>query len=72
MGKQVTRDQAERKRAQAAGFMERLGEPDRAEEFRDMSADEYAEHKGLRLTNPVQRRITMTIATGTSKADLVW
>ena len=50
--KDVTREQAERKKAQAAAFMERIGEPDRADEFDSMSVDEYAEHKGLRLTNP--------------------
>ena len=71
MAKEVTREQAERKKAQAAAFMERIGESDRADEFRDMSIDEYAEHKGLRLSNPTQRRrFSMTTATGTSKADL--
>ena len=59
--KDVTREQAERKKAQAAAFLERIGEPDRASEFDSMSVDEYAEHKGLRLTNPsrnCQRRHT--------------
>ena len=72
MTKQLTREKAERKKAQAAAFMERLGESDRAAEFRDMSTDEYAEHRGLQLTNPrrLRRRITMAAATTTSKADL--
>jgi hypothetical protein len=70
MAKQVTRDQAERKKAQAAAFMERLGESDRAEEFQRMSADEYADHRGLRLTNP-KRRLHMAQATaGPTKSDL--
>jgi hypothetical protein len=33
MAKSVTREQAERKKTQAAAFMERIGEPDRASEF---------------------------------------
>ena len=72
MAKQLPREKAERKRLQAAAFMERIGEPDRAEEFRDMSTDEYAEHRGLQITNPTRRRrrITMAAATTTSKADL--
>ncbi len=72
MATQLTREKAERKRLQAAAFMERLGEPDRAEEFRDMSTDEYAEHRGLQLTNPQRlgRRITMAAVTTTSKSDL--
>jgi hypothetical protein len=71
MAKQVTREQAERKRTQAASFMERIGQPDRAEEFDDMSTDDYAEHRGLRLTNPGRKRRTMATRTsGPTKADL--
>jgi hypothetical protein len=42
MARQVTREQAERKKAQAATLMDRIGDSDRAEEFDDMSVDEYA------------------------------
>lgn len=49
--KDVTREQAELKKSQAAEFMNRIGQPDRADEFDSMTVDEYAEHKGLRLTN---------------------
>jgi hypothetical protein len=72
VAKEVTREQAERKKAQAAEFMERLGEPERAEEFDDMTVDEYADHRGLRLTNPkrIQRSRTMANGTTTSKAVL--
>jgi len=35
-------------------FMERLGQPDRANEFEGLSVNEYAEHKGLRLSNPLE------------------
>jgi hypothetical protein len=46
--KDVTREQAELKKSQAAEFMNRIGQPDRADEFESISVDEYAEHKGLR------------------------
>jgi hypothetical protein len=56
MAKPLTRDQAERKKHQAATFMERIGEPDRASEFDDMSVDEYAQHRGFELAaNPSRR-----------------
>ena len=48
----VTREQAETKKEQAASLMERIGEAERAEEYRDMSVEEYAEGRGLSLTNP--------------------
>jgi hypothetical protein len=56
MAKQVTREQAERKKQQAAEFMERIGEPDRADEFDSMSVDEYAEHRGLELVSNPRRK----------------
>jgi hypothetical protein len=72
MAKQVTREQAARKKSQAAAFMERIGQSDHADEFERMSVDDYAEHKGLRLSNPtrVRRRIHMPATAVTSKADL--
>jgi hypothetical protein len=72
MAKPLTREQAARKKSQAAAFMERIGQPDRAEEFSDMSVDEYAEHKGLRLSNPQRRFKQMPRAkqTGPTKTDL--
>jgi len=72
VAKQLTREKAERKRLQAAAFMERIGEPDRAEEFRDMNTNDYAEHRGLQITNPTRRRrrTTMAAVTTTSKSDL--
>ena len=69
VAKQITRKQAQRKKAQASAFMERIGEPARAKEFADMSVDEYAEHKGIRLANRTKRRSTMA-GTATTKADL--
>ena len=63
MAKQVTRDQAERKKAQAATLMERIGEDDRADEFDDMSVEEYAEHRGMQIANPKQRERKTAMAT---------
>lgn len=72
MPRDVTREQAERKKTRAVTFLERIGEPERAREFADMSADEYAEHKGLRLSNPARtkRRVSMANGTVETKADL--
>jgi len=36
--------------------MDRIGDSDRAEEFDDMSVDEYAEHRGLDLVNNPKRK----------------
>ncbi|SRR5579871_848555 len=69
MAKEVTREQAERTKAQAAEFMARIGEPDRAADFDSMTVDEYADHRGFRLSNPNRRR-TRTVANGSTKAHL--
>jgi len=67
----VTREQAERKKSQAAAFMERIGEDDRADEFDDMSVDEYVEHRGLQIANPKRKARKTTMAgAGPSKAEL--
>lgn len=53
--------------------MERIGQPDRADEFDQMSVDDYAEGKGRRLANPATRERNRTMANGattTTKADL--
>jgi Mg-chelatase subunit ChlI len=71
MAKEVTREQAEKKREKAVEFLQRIGEYDRAEEFADMDADQYAAHKGLRIANPVRRtRINMAQTSGPSRAEL--
>jgi hypothetical protein len=41
---------------QAAEFMDRISEPDRADEFDSMSVDEYADHRGLELVNNPKRK----------------
>jgi hypothetical protein len=66
MAKSVTREQAERKRQQAVTLMERIGDTDRAEEFDDMSVEEYAEHRGLDLvSNPRRNERKQSMATKT-------
>jgi hypothetical protein len=71
VAKQLSREDARRKKDQAAEFMERIGQPDRADEFRDMNVEDYAEGKGVRLSNPAFNRRTTTMSNGTtSKTDL--
>ena len=70
MAKSVTREQAERKKSQAAAFMERIGEDDRAVEFDGMSVDEYAEHRGLQIANPKRKARKTSMPAGLSKAEL--
>jgi hypothetical protein len=72
MAKQVTREQAQRKKTQAVAFLERIGQSNRAQEFAEMSTEEYADHKGLRLSNPQRRRTAMAKGNTntTTKADL--
>jgi len=72
MAKSVTREQAARKKDQAAAFMERIGQPARASEFAGMTVDEYAGHKGLRIANPLRRHRNQGGKTmpATTKSDL--
>jgi hypothetical protein len=61
VGKKITQEQAERKKAQAVAFLDRIGESEQADEFEEMDVEEYAEHKGFRIANPItnQRRRIM-------------
>ena len=49
MMKLMTPSEAEAKRRKAVEFLHRIGNDDLAEEFEDMTAEEYAEHKGAEL-----------------------
>jgi hypothetical protein len=72
MAKSVTREQAERKKTQAAAFMERIGEDDRADEFDEMSVEEYAEHRGFELVaNPRRKARKRTMATKTELQETI-
>jgi hypothetical protein len=72
--KVVTREQAEAMKAKAGDFLERIGDADRAAEFDAMSIDDYAQHKGLTLSNPprqsIGRETKMARSSGPSKTDL--
>ena len=49
----LTRGQAERRQAKAVQFVtDVVGRPDLADEIASLSVDEYAERKGLQLSNP--------------------
>ena len=53
--KYVSREEAEHKKQQAVDLMQRIGESGRAREFDAMDVSEYAEGRGLVLTNPRRR-----------------
>jgi hypothetical protein len=51
-----TLDQIERMKSKAAEFVrDVVGDPDRADEFEEMSPEEYAAHKQIQIKNPNQR-----------------
>jgi len=54
MAKTVTLDEAQRKLQRAIRLLDNIGDP-RADEFRAMSPQEYAQRKGLRIENPSRR-----------------
>ena len=55
--KYLSLGEAETKRQQAVDFLRRIGKDDEADEFEDMSPEEYAEHKGADLLdNPTNRK----------------
>ena len=68
--KRVTREEAEGKRQKAVDFLDRIGQPDKADEFRDMSTEEYIQHKGLQVTNTNRRRNCSMAANNLTKSDL--
>lgn len=65
--KAVTFDQAEAKQKKAIDFLDRIDAED-PNGIRDMSVSEYAEHKGLKLTNPKSKsKVKTQKAKGKSK-----
>ncbi len=63
MAKEITREQAERKKAQAVAFLDRIGESDQADEFEEMDVEDYAEHKGFQIANPRTKKRRTIMAT---------
>ena len=54
----MTRSEAEAKRQKAVEFLRRIGREDDGEQFEDMDAAEYAEHKGAELLeNPLRKNV---------------
>lgn len=53
--KELTREQVEKKQAKAVEFLKRIGQEDKAGEIGELSVAEYAEKKGISLTNPKGR-----------------
>jgi hypothetical protein len=54
MAKTVTLDEAQRKLQRAIRFLDNIGD-DKADEFRAMSPEQYAERKHLSIENPSRR-----------------
>jgi hypothetical protein len=50
--KRMTVDQADAARRRAATMLENFGDADGAAEFDGMTPEEYADHKGIEVTNP--------------------
>ena len=64
----MTPGEAETKRQKAVEFLRRIGNDDLADEFGEMSPEQYAEHKGAQLMDNPGRKRKMAIAK--SKAEL--
>jgi hypothetical protein len=71
VAKEVTREQAERKKRQPVTLMERIGDSDRADDFDGMSVEEYAEHRGLKIANPRKAKRKTKMATKNELQDQI-
>ena len=72
MAKYMTRSEAATAKDKAAKLMESTGQPDRADQFRRMSLDQYAQHRGATLMdNPRLRRGFMTAETKDELSDKI-
>jgi hypothetical protein len=68
--KALTRAQLESRQDKAVRFTrDVLDDPDRADEIADEDLEEYAERRGIQITNPSRRRDAI-MATTKSKAEL--
>jgi hypothetical protein len=68
--KALTRDQLQSRKEKAERFTrDVLDDPDRADEIADESLEDYAERRGIQITNPSKRRKAI-MATTKSKAEL--
>jgi hypothetical protein len=67
-----SREEAEARREKAADFMRRIGNDEAADDFANMTTQQYIEHAGLQVANPRNRnrRNCYMPANGQTKADL--
>jgi hypothetical protein len=58
----MTRDEVERMQAKAVRFLRDVADdPDKADEFEDMSTDEYAEHKAVNIVEGNPALVTLQL-----------
>ena len=68
--KTVTREEARAKQEKAVRFLrDVVGDSDRADQFEEMSLEEYAQHKKLQLSNPSRKG--MTTMANQSRRELI-
>jgi hypothetical protein len=68
--KSLTADQVQAKQDKAVQFLrDVVGDDNKADDFENMSLDEYAEHKGITITNP-RRGKNMANGSSPTKQDL--
>jgi hypothetical protein len=68
-----TREQTETAQARAVGFAQNvLEDSDLADELESLAPEEYADRKGIVITNPLKRRVsTVANGNGRTKQDLL-
>ncbi len=69
--KSITLSQAETKQRQAVAFLQRTGKEELADEFDNMSVEDYAEHRGLEILDNPQRRTNNMARITKSKDELL-
>lgn len=68
--KVMTRSEAEAKRQKAVEFLRRIGNDELADEFDNMDAEGYAEHKGTELIENPNNSRSKSMPNSKSKAEL--
>jgi hypothetical protein len=66
----MTRSEAEAKRQKAVEFLRRIGNGELADEFDNMDAEVYAEHKGAELIENPNNSRSKSMPNSKSKAEL--
>ncbi len=61
--RELTREQVAARQGKAVDFLDSVvGDPDLADEIRDLSAEEYAARKGFRIVNPSRKGSEVHVA----------